>query len=129
MSSVTHFSYLLISFSSDKSHSDRVQDAILLFYRELVPRIEDREVLTWKTLPQAFLYLVPFFFMAYLVRRRETHLIRLLLLPTVLATTVWCTFGYKSLDPRMAWYEWVRGKPKTEGVPELFRSAMLCERC
>ncbi|KAI0806713.1 hypothetical protein C8Q74DRAFT_1223971 [Fomes fomentarius] len=47
--------------------------------------------------------------MAYLVRRRETHLIRLLLLPTVLATTVWCTFGYKSLDPRMAWYEWVRG--------------------
>ena len=95
------------AYGLERSH--RVQHAVALALRELVPRLEDRDVLTWRNLPLAFLYLPPFLFMAYLVRRKETHLMRLLLLPTVLTTTVWCTFRYKHEDPRMGWYEWDRG--------------------
>ncbi|KAI0747968.1 hypothetical protein C8Q80DRAFT_706252 [Daedaleopsis nitida] len=86
-----------------------IRHAALLAWRQFVPRFEDREVLTWRTMPQAIMYLAPFFFMAFLVRRQDTHLIRLLLLPTVVSATVWCTFRFKSEDARMAWYEWDRG--------------------
>ncbi|KAI0361931.1 hypothetical protein OH77DRAFT_1416119 [Trametes cingulata] len=83
--------------------------AAVLAFREFIPPWKDREQLTWARLPQAFLYLIPYFFMAYLVRRQGTHLMRLLLLPTVIAMALRCTFRYKNEDPRMAWYEWNRG--------------------
>ncbi|KAI1787882.1 hypothetical protein LXA43DRAFT_975059 [Ganoderma leucocontextum] len=47
--------------------------------------------------------------MAYLVRRRDTHLMRVLLLPTVIAMTVRCTFRYQWKDTYYRWYEWNRG--------------------
>ncbi|KAI0374729.1 hypothetical protein BV20DRAFT_960879 [Pilatotrama ljubarskyi] len=83
--------------------------AAVLAFREFIPPWKAREQLTWTRLPQAFLYLIPYFFMAYLVRRKGTHLMRLLLLPTVVAMALRCTFRYKNEDPRMAWYEWNRG--------------------
>ncbi|KAI8998788.1 hypothetical protein BD414DRAFT_476099 [Trametes punicea] len=86
-----------------------VSYATVLAFREFVPHQTDREQLTWSNLPAAFLYLIPYFFMAYLVRRQGTHLMRLLLLPTVVAMALRCTFRYKNDDPRMAWDEWNRG--------------------
>ncbi|TBU66006.1 hypothetical protein BD310DRAFT_943492 [Dichomitus squalens] len=47
--------------------------------------------------------------MAYLVRRRDTRLMRVLLLPTVIAMTVRCTFRYQWKDIRFKWFEWDRG--------------------
>ncbi|KAH9901231.1 hypothetical protein C8Q73DRAFT_723112 [Cubamyces lactineus] len=78
-------------------------------FRQFVPHYDEREQLEWSNLPQAILYLIPYFFMAYLVRRQGTYLMRLLLLPTVVAMALRCTFRYKVDDPRMAWYEWDRG--------------------
>ncbi|KAI0831141.1 hypothetical protein BC628DRAFT_1312062, partial [Trametes gibbosa] len=83
--------------------------AAALAYQQFIAPWEDRERLTWSTYPQAHLYLIPYFFLAYLVRRQGTHLVRLLLLPTVVAMSLRCTFRYKIDDPRMAWYEWDRG--------------------
>ena len=87
----------------------RVYHAAFLAFREFVPRTEDREELTWRNVPQAMLFLVPYLFMAYLVRRRDTHLMRVLLLPTLIAMTARCTFRYQWKDPRFRWYEWDRG--------------------
>ncbi|OSD01670.1 hypothetical protein PYCCODRAFT_1452719 [Trametes coccinea BRFM310] len=80
-----------------------------LAFREFIPRQQDREPLTWTNAPNAFLYLIPYFFLAYLVRRQGTYLMRLLLLPTVIAMTLRCTFRYIKDDPSLLWYEWNRG--------------------
>ncbi|KAI0781096.1 hypothetical protein BD413DRAFT_600538 [Trametes elegans] len=78
-------------------------------FREFIPRWEDRVQITWYNAPQAVLHALPYFFMAYLVRRPDTQLMRLLLLPTVIGMTLRCTYGYKFDDPRWFWYEWERG--------------------
>ncbi|KAI0646900.1 hypothetical protein C8Q79DRAFT_1117992 [Trametes meyenii] len=80
-----------------------------LAFREFIPQYGRREQLKWINAPQAFLYLIPYFFMAYLVRRQGTHLMRVLLLPTVVAMALRCTFRFKNDDPKFAWYEWNRG--------------------
>ncbi|KAI0670536.1 hypothetical protein C8Q78DRAFT_1036725 [Trametes maxima] len=80
-----------------------------LAFREFIPQYARREQLKWTNTPQAFLYLIPYFFMAYLVRRQGTHLMRVLLLPTVVAMALRCTFRFKNDSPKFAWYEWNRG--------------------
>lgn len=77
--------------------------------RDLVPLPENRERLTWSTLPNAFAYIIPLLFMGYLTRRRDTKLIRLLLLPTVIFTALKGTYGYGGHDPRYNFFTWVRG--------------------
>lgn len=44
--------------------------------------------------------------MSYLVRRPDTHLIRLLLLPTLISTALYSSFGYVWVDPRRNVYNW-----------------------
>jgi Membrane bound O-acyl transferase family len=44
--------------------------------------------------------------MSYLVRRPDTHLIRLLLLPTLITTALHSSYGYVWLDPRHNVYNW-----------------------
>ncbi|KAH9908249.1 uncharacterized protein BXZ73DRAFT_37838, partial [Epithele typhae] len=83
--------------------------AVKLASREFVPRQEDRRIVTWTNFPQVFSYCIPYFFMAYLVRRRDTRLLRILLLPLVVAMAVRCTWGYTFANPRLRWYEWDRG--------------------
>ncbi len=77
---------------------------------ELLPPPQYRKPLTWRNVPNAFAYLVPFCFMAYLVRRRETRVIRLLVLPTVIVMAIRGTFSYDWFDPRFSFFTWVRGK-------------------
>ncbi|KAI0795077.1 hypothetical protein C8Q75DRAFT_525894 [Abortiporus biennis] len=78
-------------------------------YYQLIPLPEDRERLTWGTASNAFGYLIPFFFMAYLTRRRDTYLIRLLLLPTTAVMILRGTYGYGGYDPQFAFFTWIRG--------------------
>lgn len=48
--------------------------------------------------------------MAYLVRRDGTYLIRLLLLPTIIAMSLRCTFRYYIPDQGLVFHDWVRGE-------------------
>ena len=96
--------------------------AAYLAFRQFVPRTEDREGLTWQNVPRALLFVLPYLFMAYLVRRRDTHLMRVLLLPTVVAMAIWCTFRYQWKDPYYRWYEWNRGS-----VIQMFPSKFVCD--
>ena len=96
--------------ASGLTASPRVKHAAALAFREFVPRQQHRRLLTWTAAPYAFLYVVPYLFMAYLVRRRDTHLVRILLLPTVIATAIRCTWGYTVGNPWCTFYEWDRGK-------------------
>ncbi|KAH9942736.1 hypothetical protein B0H21DRAFT_884522 [Amylocystis lapponica] len=68
-------------------------------FRSFVPPQDDRIPITWWTLPSAVAYCLPCLFMAYLVRRRDTHLLRLLLLPTAVAMAVRCAFRYTLEGP------------------------------
>lgn len=54
------------------------------------------------------MYWAPFYLMAFLVRRADTHVLRLLLLPIVLSTAAYCTYWFKVDDPRFATIEWGR---------------------
>ncbi|KAL6304023.1 hypothetical protein BKA93DRAFT_785789 [Sparassis latifolia] len=77
-------------------------------FQEFVPLSQDRKPLTWSTFPYAFAYFIPFLFMGYLVRRANTHLIRLLLLPTVIGLTLRCSYGYKLMNPVYFILDWAR---------------------
>lgn len=100
---------LSILLTPDVTAPRRLQHAAFLAFREFVPAQQSRRLLTWKTGPQAFLYLVPYFFMAYLARRRDTHLMRVLLLPTIVAMAVRCTWSFTIGNPYFAFFEWDRG--------------------
>lgn len=76
---------------------------------ELVPDPSEKKPLTWATAPAAFGYLVPFLFMAYLSRRRDTQLIRLLLLPTIIFSAIRGTYAYGWSEPELAFAMWLRG--------------------
>ncbi|KAJ3482615.1 hypothetical protein NLI96_g6872 [Meripilus lineatus] len=47
--------------------------------------------------------------MGYLARRRDTHTIRLLLLPTILVVVIHGTYGYGGFNREYAFYTWLRG--------------------
>ena len=64
-------------------------------FRKLGLLSEDRPVMSLEKMPYAMTFFVPYFIMAYLARRDGTYLMRLLLLPVVVAMTLHCAFGYK----------------------------------
>ena len=101
--------FLLPSPCSGSCYSTRLFMALQRASMELVPDPQYREALTWSNVPGAFGYLVPYLFMCYLARRRDTRPIRLLLLPTVLAMTIRGTYYYDWFDPRLFFFTWVRG--------------------
>ena len=56
------------------------------------------------------MYWVPFYLLAYLVRRADTHLLRLLVLPIVLTTATYCTYWFKVEQPELATAEFGRSE-------------------
>ena len=78
-------------------------------FRELIPAPQQRQLLTWKTAPYAFGYLFPVAFLAYLSRRRDTRLIRILLLPTTIVMCLRGTYAYDWFEPDYFFYTWCRG--------------------
>lgn len=78
-------------------------------FEELVPPLERRQPLTLAFAPIAYLDpILPFCFLAYLARRADTHLIRLLVLPAVITITVYFTYQYKIEDHRYRLLEFTR---------------------
>ncbi|KAI0031067.1 hypothetical protein K488DRAFT_79290 [Vararia minispora EC-137] len=74
--------------------------------RTIIPEPKDRIPLTISTAIYPLLAFVPFTFMAYLVRRPDTYLARLLLLPLVITTALRGAFAYFWTDPRLNVYNW-----------------------
>ncbi|KAH9929800.1 uncharacterized protein B0H18DRAFT_996321 [Fomitopsis serialis] len=73
-----------------------------------IPPPEERTPITWTTIPQVLMYWAPFYLMAFLVRRADTHLLRLLLLPIAVSTAAYCTYWFKVEDPRFSTIDWGR---------------------
>ena len=83
-------------------------------YEELVPPPERREPLTLASVPVALLGpLLPLLFLAYLARRADTHLVRLLVLPVAIACALYSTYHYKLGDHRLRIVEVVRSEPES----------------
>ncbi|KAI0004594.1 membrane bound O-acyl transferase family-domain-containing protein [Russula compacta] len=74
--------------------------------RTFVPPHQDRIPITWHTAPYTLLQFIPYSFMSYLVRRPDTHLIRLLLLPTLITAALYSSYGYVWLEPRHNVFNW-----------------------
>lgn len=79
------------------------------FVQLIVPKLEDRTPITWTTFPFTILFLGPVLFMSFLARRPDTHLMRLLLLPTVITLTIHSCFGYVWTGSGMHVYNWGEG--------------------
>lgn len=77
--------------------------------RLLLLKMSDRIPITWGTFPYTLTFLIPLLLMSYLVRRPNTHVMRILLLPVVLVTAVRSCYGYMWTDPRLNVYNWGEG--------------------
>lgn len=75
----------------------------LRFY---VPEAERRIPISWNTAIYPIACYAPFIFLAYLTRRRETYLVRLLLLPTVIASILAAAYRYTWTRPELNVYNW-----------------------
>ncbi|KAI0300363.1 hypothetical protein BC826DRAFT_1090365 [Russula brevipes] len=75
-------------------------------FRTFVPPHHDRIPITWHTAPFILLQFIPFSFMSYLVRRPDTHLIRLMLLPMLIAAALYSSYGHVWLEPRHNVFNW-----------------------
>lgn len=71
-----------------------------------MPPHQDRIPITWHTAPYTLLQFIPYTFMSYLVQRPDTHLIRLLLLPTLITAALYSSYGYVWLEPRHNVFNW-----------------------
>jgi hypothetical protein len=101
----------------------RVLLGVHRFVRLVVPELDKRKPLSWKTVPQTWTFIPLVLFMAYLARRPNTHLIRLLLLPTVIVVTMHCCWSQWWPAPGMSVYNWGGGEPV---VPKLFILEGFC---
>lgn len=55
------------------------------------------------------MYQIPFMLMAYLARRKDTYILRLLLLPVVVVPALRGTFRYYGTEPDFFALSWMRG--------------------
>ncbi|KAF5385687.1 hypothetical protein D9757_005537 [Collybiopsis confluens] len=79
------------------------------YFRLIVPEPQNRVPITPTIFPYTLSYLIPFFFLAYLSRRPDTYLIRLLLLPIVIACALASAFRYCWTIPSLNVYNWGQG--------------------
>ncbi|KAF9013218.1 hypothetical protein BDQ17DRAFT_1296713 [Cyathus striatus] len=75
-------------------------------FRTIVPEMKDRIPMTWNTAIYPVLCYVPFIFMAYLARRQDTYLIRLLLLPSTVSAILVAAYKYTWTIPELNVYNW-----------------------
>ncbi|KAI0087178.1 hypothetical protein BDY19DRAFT_306135 [Irpex rosettiformis] len=87
----------------------KLQFAWNRFLLEFIPPPHARKSLTWQDVPAAFAYMLLYGFMAYLVRRRDTQLGRLLLLPSIIYLAIRGVFYYDFSHPDYMFHNWCRG--------------------
>lgn len=105
---------------SHRSHVDILHSDILHYGStwnpyQIIPPYDQRTPITWTMIPQMLIYWAPFYLLAYLARRADTHLLRLLVLPIVLTTATYCTYWFKVEQPELATVEWGRSESSPRG--------------
>ncbi|KAK7056894.1 hypothetical protein VNI00_002612 [Paramarasmius palmivorus] len=83
-----------------------VQEEFTRFFRTIIPEPQNREPLTFAHLPYFAVGYIPFFCLAYLARRPNTHTLRLLLLPIVVLSNLTIAFRYYWTIPSLNVYNW-----------------------
>ncbi|KAF8503230.1 membrane bound O-acyl transferase family-domain-containing protein [Hysterangium stoloniferum] len=78
-------------------------------FRSLIPRPEDRIPFNAETWPNYLFLIVPILPMAYLARRPNTHVLRLLMFPITVVTALRAGFCFVWLDPRYNTYNFGAG--------------------
>jgi hypothetical protein len=80
---------------SDVAHLPRsLPHSAMRIWRLVIPKPEDRVPITTLNAFNIFLPLIPVFFMGYLVRRPDTYLYRLALMPFTIWIILCGSFGY-----------------------------------
>ncbi|KAI0269738.1 membrane bound O-acyl transferase family-domain-containing protein [Gloeopeniophorella convolvens] len=101
------FSLLLdMAANSTVSLYDELAWSSAKAFRTFVPPLQDRIPITWHTAPYTLVQFIPYTFMSYLVRRPDTHIVRLMMLPTLITTALHSSYGYVWLDPRYNVFNW-----------------------
>ncbi|KIM29930.1 hypothetical protein M408DRAFT_328389 [Serendipita vermifera MAFF 305830] len=93
---------------SDYMEQDTINE-VLWIWRQIVPRPRDRVPVTIYTIHNVFLPLVPLLFMAYLVRRPNTHFARLAVMPFTIWTILRASFGFVWVDQMYSPYNFGQG--------------------
>lgn len=83
---------------------------VLSIWRKIVPEPPDRIPVTIYTIQNVLFPLVPILFMGYLVRRPNTHVYRVALMPFTIWTILRASFGYVWVDEEFSPYNFGQGK-------------------
>ncbi|PPQ69106.1 hypothetical protein CVT25_004603 [Psilocybe cyanescens] len=75
-------------------------------FRTIVPEPEHRTPITWNNAVYPLLCYAPFIFLAYLTRRPDTYLIRLLMLPSVITSILVAAYRFTWTIPELNVYNW-----------------------
>jgi len=86
--------------------SPRVKIGAKLTFRALIPPADKRIPLTLKNGIMPLLCYLPLVFMAYLARRSDTYLIRLLLLPLTICAVLCAAYHFVWTQPLLNLYNW-----------------------
>ncbi|KAH7927165.1 hypothetical protein BV22DRAFT_305124 [Leucogyrophana mollusca] len=78
-------------------------------FRTIIPLPDDRIPITLDHWPYAILPFIPFILLAYLARRPDTFILRLLLLPIVLASILGTAFRFVWVQSELNAYDWGQG--------------------
>lgn len=85
---------------------DELAEGFWLAYRTLVPEQKDRIPMSPEAAAFALITALPILFMAYLARRPDTYLMRLLLLPMTIMGLVSSAYRYYCVTPILNVYNW-----------------------
>jgi hypothetical protein len=88
----------------------RLSYGALKAFRTVVPTEEHGVPLTLQNGIYPVLCYIPFIFLAYLARRPDTYIIRLLLLPTVITAIVVSAYRFYWVSPELYVYNWGQRK-------------------
>ena len=103
--------------------------------RFLVPPSDQRILLSLETIPPTSIPFLLILFMAYLVRRPGTWLLRLAVAPIALIATLHVTYGYYWAEEYFNEYNWGMGKPLLHlqqsfpSPPSRFTYLSFCRFC
>ena len=88
----------------------RLSYGALKAFRTVVPIEEHRIPLTLQNGIYPVLCYIPFIFLAYLARRPDTYIIRLLWLPTVITAILVSAYRFQWVSPELNVYNWGQRK-------------------
>jgi len=97
---------VLSSQLTQSMSSPRVKIGPKLAFRALIPPADKRTPLTLKNGIMPLSCYLPLVFMAYLARRSDTYLIRLLLLPLTICAVLYAAYHFVWTQPLLNLYNW-----------------------